>query len=213
MNPHRPDPTDPEADVSAAPLTDAESAEVEAALRALALAEPPASLDARVAEALRAAPALALTDAPPADDEAPTLSFADHPRRSGWMTWLTVAAVLALLAALGLSVLLPRHTTPDGPSLVDQRPGPTETPDRLADTPDAGPSVTHVGHRFTEQPVELRWSRDLDQGLLTSAEGQPVRAIRRQDVEQRVWVDTQRGITVQITRPTERLVVVKQPTF
>lgn len=219
MNPHPPEQPEFETDASAAPLTDAESAEVEAALRALALAEPSASLDARVAEALRSAPAdatpaLALTDTTPTrtDADAP-LALAEHNRRSGWMTWLTVAAVLALLAALGLSVFLPRNATQVGPDLVDNRPGPTDSPDTRTETADPNPALTNASHRFSEQPVELRWSRDLDQGLLTSATGQPVRAIRRQDVEQRVWVDTERGITVQITRPTERLVVVKQPTF
>lgn len=197
------------------PLSDAETAELEAALGVLALAEPPATLDARVAEALRAAPVATAAEMPtPTTAEAGPMPIEAYRRRSGWLSVLTAAAVLALLAALGLSLYLNRGPAPTGPDLVDQRPGPADESVAAGD-PDTAPTpaVTNAGYHFTEQPVQLHWSRDLDAGLLTAENAQPVRAIRRQDVEQRVWVDTERGVTVQYTRPRERLVVVKQPTF
>lgn len=204
MNPHEHD-----------TLTDAEAVAMEEALASLTLAEPSAAMDRRVAEALQAnAAAVPAQDDPLPDAPAP-LPFRG---KSHWLNGLAVAAVLALLAALGLTLYLqggapaqnPGEVVEDTPD-TPNHPGPDALAEN-ANTPESG--IVPAGYSFQPQPVTLHWTRDLDAGTLASKTGgQPVRAIRRQDVEQEVWVDPERGVTVQITRPTERLVVVKQPTF
>lgn len=199
MNPHEHD-----------TLDDAEVAAMEDALSALKLSEPSAALDQRVAQALHAAPAAQHAD-PAVYDEAP-LPFTG---KSHWLTGLAVAAVLALLAALGLTLYLQGDAATNRPGEVAEETPNNPLPEGLAEHQDTpGPSIVPAGYNFQPEPVKLHWTRDIDEGLLASETGgQPIRAIRRQDVEQEVWVDPERGVTVQITRPTERLVVVKQPTF
>ncbi|XAM01149.1 hypothetical protein OT109_07130 [Phycisphaeraceae bacterium D3-23] len=209
MNPqaHDPHPIGPEPET----LSAAQQAEMERELSALTIAEPTPLLDHRVAAALRdGAPA-------PTTEPADVLPMhAPAPVQSHGLTWLAVAAVVALLAALGLGLYIQGTATPTPNEIVDQAPDTPAHPHdggvaEIDETP--APHITQAGYAFEPDPVKLRWTRDLDQGLLTSDAGQPVRAIRRQDVEQEVWIDRERGVTVQITRPTERLVVIKQPTF
>jgi len=218
MHPQSPEPTPPEAEA----LLDAEAtAEMERALSALPLHEPSTALDARVAVALADAStastdeAAAMTAATPAAIPFPGAM----PRRSRWLTGLAAAAVVALLAALGLTIYLQPGgaSSPGGPGVAEngtQPVIPQVGPDASDDmnTTNA-PEVVRAGYNFQEEPVQLYWTRDLDAGTLTAENTQPVRAVRRQDVEQRVWVDPERGVTVQVTRPRERLMVVKQPTF
>lgn len=218
MHPQQPEPTPPEADA----LLDAEAtAEMERVLSALPLHEPSTALDARVAVALADA-STASTDEPAAMTAATPTAIpfpGAMPRRSRWLAGLTAAAVVALLTALGLTIYLQPGDTPspDGPGVVEVEPDPVipqigPGPFHGQDTPPA-PELVRAGYNFQEQPVQLNWTRDLDAGTLTAADTQPVRAVRRQDVEQRVWVDPERGVTLQVTRPRERLVLVRQPTF
>lgn len=218
MHPQSPDPTPPEAGPT---LDAAAAAEMERALSALPLHKPSTALDARVAVALADA-STAPTDEPAAATVA-TPDAIPFPgttsRRSRWLTGLAAAAVVALLAALGLTIYLQPDgaSSPDGPGVVEVEPDPVipQIGPGSLDQQDAtqSPEVVRAGYNFQEEPVQLNWTRDLDAGTLTAENTQPVRAVRRQDVEQRVWVDPERGVTVQVTRPRERLMVVKQPTF
>ncbi|MEM9416587.1 MAG: hypothetical protein AAGA29_14095 [Planctomycetota bacterium] len=210
MNPqaHDPHPAGNEPDA----LSPAQTAELEAALSSLTLAEPTPLLDARVATALRQG-----ADSPAAEPADVLPMHAPPAAKSHGLTWLAVAAVIALLAALGVGIYLQGNATPDPGEIAEQTPGPSTTPpdEGLATTDETPlPHITQAGYNFQPEPVKLHWTRDLDEGVLASQTGgQPVRAIRRQDVEQEVWVDSERGVTVQVTRPRERLVLVKQPTF
>ena len=215
MHPQSPEPTPPE---SGPALDAAAAAEMERALLSLPLHEPSTALDARVAAALADA------STAPADEPAAATDAIPFPgpaaRRSRWLTGLAAAAVVALLTAVGLTAYFqPGQTapSPDGPGVVEVEPdpvipqvGPGGTDAQDTTQP---PGIVRAGYNFQEEPVQLHWTRDLDAGTLTAADTQPVRAVRRQDVEQRVWVDAERGVTVQVTRPRERLMVVKQPTF
>ena len=122
MHPQSPDPTPREDD----PVLDAAAvAEMERALSALPLHEPSAALDARVAAAL--ADASTASTAEPAPAAIPFPNTAAH--RSRWLTGLAAAAVVALLAALGLTIYLQPGgaPSPDGPGVVE-----VERPDGVA---------------------------------------------------------------------------------
>ncbi|MFI4861559.1 MAG: hypothetical protein ACIAXF_12870 [Phycisphaerales bacterium JB063] len=209
MNPQTPD--DNSAKQENESLDASQIAEMEAALSSLPLAQPTPLLDHRVACALRQ------PDAAPTAPSADALPLhAVPPARSHRLTWVAVAAVVALLAALCVGLYLEGPATPASHPIAEQAPETPGDPSHPhADTPgeSTSPQIARAGYTFQPDPMKLHWTRDLDQGLLTSDAGQPVRAIRRQDVEQEVWVDVERGVTVQITRPRERIVVVKQPTF
>ena len=219
MNPHEHDhahdanPTGSEPDALTDALTEAQIAEMERAIASLPLAQPTAMLDARVASALQAS----ATTSPTETENTAPYSITQA-RRSRMLTGLAVAAVLALFAALGVTLYLQSgeqttHPNPIAKQTPDDRDGLFDREELAAQDDPPSPTIAPVGYTFQQGPVKINWSRDIDQGLLTSTQGQPVRAIRRQNVEQEVWIDTERNVTVQITRPREHLVVVKQPTF
>jgi len=164
--------------------------EFEQALSQLPLREPSPMLDHRIGAALKQA-----------------ANHPDHapPTRRWWVGPLAIAAMVALITAIGLPVYLSNTPATSSPRTVQTTPAP---PLENPKTDSGG-----TGYHFEPQPVNLRWSRDIEMGTMKTASGQPVKTIRRQSVDQEVWVDPERGTTMQTTRPSEKLYVVSQSVF
>ncbi len=162
-----------------------ELADVEQLLADLPTREPSQLLDHRIATTLSA-------------------------RRRSLGPRLAVAAAVLITSGLGLAAVLKQPTQqPDVDGTLTQDQG-------QADNPAMVESQAHQvepGPRFDIAPVALTWSRDIVDQPRTAPNGRPYRAVVRESVDQRVWIDPETGATFEITTPRRALYVVEQPVY
>lgn len=157
--------------------------EIESMLGGLPMREPSQVLDARVASTLNKQTQSAL------------------PR-------LAIAAAVLLIVAVTLAILFnPAPPSPDAnpPVANDSSTQPIEP------TADATPPILMASN--PAQALDLTWSRDVIEETRYTPAGVPYRAVVREAVDHKAWIDTETGEASQIRIPREELIVVKQTTF
>lgn len=119
--------------------------------------------------------------------------------------WSWAAAVVIAASVVAVVLLLLNQAPSDtGPIAEGNSEG------GFALTPDTTPETAN---QPTIQPINLVWSRDANEQLRYTPAGKPYRAVVRQTIDQRVWVDPDTGATMQTTTPREELYIVEQPVY
>ncbi|MBX2850778.1 MAG: hypothetical protein KTR15_03420 [Phycisphaeraceae bacterium] len=123
------------------------------------------------------------------------------------LPWLATAAAVLIAASVTLVILFnPAPPAPDTDTPVAD--GSDTQPD---DAPGNTPPILTVGN--PTEALNLTWTRDIAEETRYTPTGEPYRAVVREAVHHRAWVDTKTGETSQIHVPHEELIVVKQSTF
>lgn len=120
------------------------------------------------------------------------------------LPWLAIAAALLLTGAVTLAIVFtPVPTVP--PPIAG---GPSSQPN---DAPGSAPSILRVSS--PTESLNMTWTRDVAEETRYTTTGQPYRAVVREAVDHKAWIDTETGETGQLRVPREELIVVKQTTF
>lgn len=165
--------------------------ELEAMLGDLPMRQPSQMLDERVAATL-------------SSSSANGAGHAQVTRRRA-LAWASAAAVILVAGVVAAVMLVLSHAHPDtGPIAEDN------AEESMAMSPDvnqADPTMPAI------QPVNLVWSRDASDQLRYTPSGKPYRAVVRELIDQRVWVDPDTGAAMQATTPRQALYIVEQPVY
>ena len=123
------------------------------------------------------------------------------------LPWLAVAAAALLVAGVTLAIVF-NPTTPAPDSSPPVADGSEVQPD---DSPGSTPPIRVVSN--PTKALNLTWTRDVVEETRYTPTGEPYRAVVREAVDHKAWIDTETGETSQIRVPREELLVVKQTTF
>ena len=124
----------------------------------------------------------------------------------GWRRIQGHSWVLALLFATGGFVL--------GYAL--KGPSSTVRPPSIVKAPGAdGPLSDLVDGSLSFDPQRIDWSTNqlLPSGWFVVDDGPPIQALRRQSVNRTLWIDPTRQITVEMQRPREQMVLIRQTPY
>jgi len=176
-------------------LTPAEQHDMEAMLAALVLRVPSAELDTKV-QIVLAEHATATTPA-----TAPLYRLRPA-------IGLALAAGLALAGGLAIAFYAAGPVAPTTTAQQDPAPAESHAEAGPCATPSDAPTVTPVSYNFSQPPVNLRWSRDYDRGLLTADDGRRYRAYLRETIDQSTYVDPQAQATMQVAEPKQAYVII-----
>jgi hypothetical protein len=117
-------------------------------------------------------------------------AFAEELRARGrWRLWATAAASLAACVAITWIAVV--ATRPSHPTQVV----------------DTGGSPSAVDEPVTPVLQSATWSRMMDDGAAL-VDGQPVRQLRRNVVEEIEWYDAKDGAVVRTTRPQQQVFLI-----
>ena len=162
--------------------------DLEELLKGLPVREPSRMLDERVASALRVQ--------------------SNKPKAAAY-GWAIAAAVLLVGGVVLTIVLGPGSTTPsDGIDLVTGTQLNFDPPDNPSSE---GPAIVEASHPVDS--VNLTWTRDIADDNRYTPEGEPYRAVVREVIDQRAWVNPETGEHGVLCLPHEEVVVIKQSPF
>ena len=171
--------------------------EIEQLLNDLPVREPSRMLDERIAATL--------------GQEQSALATSRRCHAAKWR-YAAAAAAVVIAGCVGTLLLVRGLPTTQqaSPELAQPTPPPDQTPAQPDEVPQTPPVVVNANH---DKPVHLVWTRDLGEQTRYTDTGRPYRAVVRQTIDQRVWVDPETGETVQITTPREELYIAKRPVY
>jgi hypothetical protein len=123
------------------------------------------------------------------------------------LPWLGIAAAVLIAGAVTLVILFsPAPPAPGAnPPVAD---GSEALPNNA---PGDAPPILTVSN--PTEALNLTWTRDVAEETRYTPTGEPYRAVVREAVDHKAWIDTETGETGQLCVPREELIVVKQTTF
>lgn len=123
------------------------------------------------------------------------------------LPWLAIAAAVLIAGAVTLVILLnPSTLTPEAhpPVAFDRGTVPEDS------AGNAPPTLTISNPTET---LDLTWTRDIVEETRYTPAGEPYRAVVREAVDHKAWINTKTGETSQFRVPREELIIIKQTTF
>jgi len=126
-------------------------------------------------------------------------------RRCAWAA--SVALVGFALGYLTHAWLPERGTMAASPSVATRKP---VDPALEAPGPPGPPGGVFA---FEPKRIDLTMRRLVRRGPFLADQGPPVDAIHQQRIDRTVWIDPVRNITVEMTKPSERVIFVRQQPY
>lgn len=131
-----------------------------------------------------------------------------RPARAAWLMPMTAVAAAVVIFGLAVWALFLNPA----PLRPETNPPVAHDSETLPDGPSSdAPAILIVSN--PAEALDLTWTRDVVEETRYTPAGEPYRAVVREAVDHKAWIDTQSGETRQLRVPREELIVVKQMTF